>query len=147
MTLKARRERILREVRAGLKETREVRGVAQAMLDEAEATERALIVARDALRKVRTPKKVPKPDVDSRRVAGPAAIAAVSEVLMRVGRTTQSEITRATGKNSGTVTHALRALEDDKLVRRTGRRDSGSDEWVWVGGVAEAVKAGREVAA
>jgi transcription initiation factor IIE alpha subunit len=51
-----------------------------------------------------------------------------------VGRTTQAEITRETKKNSGTVTHALRVLEDDKVVRKTGRRHNGSDEWAWTAG-------------
>jgi DNA-binding transcriptional ArsR family regulator len=74
----------------------------------------------------------------SRKIAGPKAIARVSEVLAGVGRTTQAEITRATGLNSGTITHSLAVLEDDGLARRTGRKDGRSEEWAWLGPVATA---------
>lgn len=126
-SLAARRQRILRDIEHLIADARTQK-------DEGASNERALLRARDALAGL----TVTRP-VSSRRVAGKAAIEAVATVLRDVGRTTQVEIRRATGKNSGTVSHALRVLETEHKARKTGRRAHGSDEWAWVGeGVEEA---------
>ena len=97
---------------------------------------KALEDARAALlspKPVRVKGTTPPKAVPDRKVAGPKAIKAIEDVLRSVGRTTQAEIGRATGRNSGTVTHALRVLEASKLARRTGRKEGGSPEWAWIG--------------
>lgn len=132
MTLQARRARILREIEQALPEVREQKKQAEALLVEARATERALVNAERALRKIKAPPR-PATTPNSRRIAGPRAISRVADVLSHVGRTTQAEITRATGLNSGTVTHALRVLREDKKAKPTKRSLGGSAEWAWQG--------------
>lgn len=58
----------------------------------------------------------------SRVIAGPQAIEKVRGYLAEVGEAFQADITRATGLNSGTVTHALRALAGEGLIEATGER-------------------------
>jgi hypothetical protein len=128
--LEARRERILREVGAGLGEARAIKAEADVTSAEAAATIRVLERTQVALQRITSDPGEFNIE-HSRRIAGPAAIMAVEEVLERVGRTTQAEITHATERNSGTITHALRVLEAVGTVRRSGRRHRGSDEWVW----------------
>lgn len=124
-SLTARRQRILRDVEKLLADARDAK-------DALTEHERALLRARDALASTASAQPV-----SSRRVAGKAAIEQVAEVLQKVGRTTQAEITRATGKNSGTVSHALRVLTAEGKAGKTGRRAHGSDEWAWLGGTGE----------
>lgn len=71
--------------------------------------------------------------IDSAKVAGPGAINAVAEYLSGAQRASQKEITDATGKNSGTITHALRAHEAQGNVRWTGEAVRGSRVFEWTG--------------
>jgi CRP-like cAMP-binding protein len=75
---------------------------------------------------------------DARRAAGSTAVEAARKVLVEVGRTTQAEIAKATGLNSGTVSNAMKVLEEDGLAQRTGRRHGNSPEWAAVASAAEA---------
>lgn len=120
-----------------------------ASIEEAQSEKRALLAATraearalddqiKALRKERKRlQRVPRPRRDeidnSTRSAGPAAIKAVEAFLAEHQIATQSAITEGTGKNSGTVTHALRVLESDKKVRWTGQRIRGSKQFEWTG--------------
>jgi DNA-binding transcriptional ArsR family regulator len=61
--------------------------------------------------------------------AGKGNVEAAFDYLAQHGRATKAEITRALGKNNGTVTYALRALEEEKRVRKTNVRVQGSDEY------------------
>lgn len=68
-----------------------------------------------------------------RSIAGPAAIAKVEAVLVKHGTAYQSDIAKATGLNSGTITHALRALAQDGKVRATENVRNRSREFAYVG--------------
>lgn len=61
----------------------------------------------------------------SRVIAGPQALQKVRDYLADVGEAFQADITRETGLNSGTVTHALRALAGEGLIEATGERSKG----------------------
>lgn len=130
--LERRRQRIMRELSAGIDEATRVEEEATRAAAEARQTRRAFEHASERIAAVQaSPVQIEL--AESRRIAGPKAIGKVVEVLASVGRTTQAEVTRATALNSGTVTHAMRVLEADAQVRRTGRRHHGSDEWQWIG--------------
>lgn len=116
------RDQHVHDLEARIRELREAIGDLRAMLHALEKARRDLLGA-DA----------PRPQKDSRQIAGPAAIKLVADALSLVGRTTQAAITKDVDKNSGTVSHALRALEADGKARTTGRSFKGSDEWVWTG--------------
>lgn len=132
--LTQRRDRIMREIDKAVEEASEVEAAASAQRAEAVSVRKAMESARELLAAIKVDTSaVTPPQRDSRKIAGPQAIAAVEAALQKVGRTTQAEITRATGKNSGTVTHALRALEADGKAGKTGRRAKGSEEWSWTG--------------
>lgn len=49
--------------------------------------------------------------------------------LLRRKPMTKAEVVAATGKNNGTITYAIRALEDDGLIRETGMQQNGSLEY------------------
>lgn len=120
-----------------------------ASIEEAQKAKRALVASTrqeakaidDQIRELRRERsrlqRSPRPRRDeidsSTRSAGPAAIKAVEDFLQEHQVATQSAITEGTGKNSGTVTHALRVLEADKKVRWTGERVRGSKQFQWTG--------------
>jgi MarR family len=58
---------------------------------------------------------------DAAKIAGPAAIEAVKGALGDGEGHTQAEIARATEKNSGTVSYAIKALVERGEVERDGR--------------------------
>jgi hypothetical protein len=76
-----------------------------------------------------------------RASAGPAAIAAVTAYLREIGRAYQSDITEATGLNSGTVTHVLRVLGARHLIVATGNKRRNSAEFEWTDNSREPVTA------
>lgn len=117
----------MREIEAGIAEAREVRDAHRALAFEASATLRVLQRSHRALAQIEVPEAAAH--IGSYRSAGPAAIETVLAALAGIGRTTQAELTRSTGLNSGTVTHALRWLEHEGRARKTGRRFRGSAEW------------------
>jgi DNA-binding IclR family transcriptional regulator len=53
----------------------------------------------------------------------------VGDVLREVGTTTQAEITKRTGLNSGTVSHALHVLQEEGKAAPTGERQARSLVW------------------
>jgi chromosome segregation ATPase len=67
--------------------------------------------------------------------AGPAAVAAVADFLREHGTAYQSEIAKATGLNSGTITHSLHVLAHDKAIAATGRKRRNSAQFEWIGKV------------
>lgn len=56
----------------------------------------------------------------SRVIAGGLAIDKVQAYITERGEAFQADVTRGTGLNSGTVTHALRALAREGVVEATG---------------------------
>lgn len=60
--------------------------------------------------------------------AGPAALAKIRAVLSD-GPLTQSQITKQTSLNDGTVSYGLRALADQGEIEATGVRINGSREF------------------
>lgn len=133
MNLAVYRDRLLREMGAAIDvadqqiaDAERAEEYARALRREAFRTKEVLERATEGLEAIDPVERV-KPD--SRRIAGPAVIAATEEVLAKVGRTTQAEVVKATGRNSGSISHALRYLEDEGRVRKTGRRHNGSSEW------------------
>lgn len=69
---------------------------------------------------------------DARELAGPANLKAAEQVLKRKRHATGAQIRKATGKNSGTITYAMRALVEDGKARETGRVIDRSPEFEWV---------------
>lgn len=71
----------------------------------------------------------------SRAKAGPAAISRVRESLADVlhGQATQARITAETGLNSGQVSAALKELENEGVVRKTGKKEGRSHEFELIG--------------
>jgi hypothetical protein len=66
----------------------------------------------------------------SERQAGPGNVERVAAALRSAGgRATQAALTEQTGLNSGTMTYALRALEERGAVRRTGESVRRSPEF------------------
>lgn len=71
--------------------------------------------------------------------AGKANVDAARKVLSKAGMMAKAEIGRrmATVRgvesvNDGTVTYAIRALEEERVARRTGEREHGSDVYEYV---------------
>lgn len=70
-----------------------------------------------------------KPVTDPAKAAGPANVAAVREFLEAHGRASQAEVRKGTGKNSGSVSLSLRALEEQGVARATPYKDGRSRVW------------------
>lgn len=69
----------------------------------------------------------------STQIAGPKAIHDVEQYLIEHGPTFQADLGAELGLNSGTVTHALRALASDGKVLSTGNVRRGSPEFQHTG--------------
>lgn len=131
--IKSSRRALMREV---AKQLREARKTGAEVAEEVRRLEAASAALAGGGRRTRT--RVARTPLDeSRRIAGKAAIEEVAKALKAVGRTTQAEITKATKKNSGTVTHSLRVLEASGVAEKTHRRHHGSEEWSWTGGTGK----------
>lgn len=131
MNLESRRRRILEEVRRGITQADEEEQSAQSRVRAAREMRRVLERAEKSISEISVAEaKSVSPIEASRKIAGERAVAQVESILQTVGRTTQSEVTKATGLNSGTVSHALRVLEAEGKARKTGRRHGRSDEWM-----------------
>lgn len=90
-------------------------------------TARKLKTIDDEIRRIRrfVGAKPTKP-VSAHKAAGPAVIAAVRKAIEKNEVATQAAITKAVQRNSGSVSWALKALEDDGVVEATGERERGS---------------------
>lgn len=94
--------------------------------------------ARKALVRTRAPRKAPKARRVSTAVktaaqrAGRGNIVKARDLLQHNGPMTKASITKELGINDGTVTYALRALEETGEVQRTGERVHGSDVFEYV---------------
>lgn len=55
-----------------------------------------------------------------------------AESILRGGPLTKADLTKRMGINDGTVTYALRALEETGRARKTGERVKGSDVYEYV---------------
>jgi hypothetical protein len=64
--------------------------------------------------------------------AGKANVEKARDFLRHNGPTPKAQVTRALGINDGTVTYALRALEERGEARKTGERVHGSDVYEFV---------------
>ena len=62
-------------------------------------------------------------------------IKAVGDYLKFKGNARQQDIVADLGKNSGTISMALKVLEERKQAKPTGQRVNRSNEWKWVGKV------------
>lgn len=67
--------------------------------------------------------------LDPATVAGPKALKAIESMMKNLGRAAQATVVKRTKLNSGTVSYALRALEGEGKVRRTGDVDGRSPIW------------------
>lgn len=74
----------------------------------------------------------PRRTRDAHALAGKGNIAKVEKALAQKGTATSAEVRKATGKNSGTVTYAMRALVADGKARPTGRTIKRSPEFEYV---------------
>jgi chorismate mutase len=75
-------------------------------------------------------------------VAGPKALGMTEKLMQRVGTITQAEVTKRTGLNSGSISHALKALESAGKVKRTGKIVGRSPEWEFTGEKSTRVRPG-----
>jgi|SRR4051812_8498657 Fic family protein len=64
--------------------------------------------------------------------AGRANIEKARQILQHNGPTAKAQVTRMLGINDGTVTYALRHLEEIGEARKTGERVRGSDVYEYV---------------
>lgn len=64
--------------------------------------------------------------------AGVGNMAKARDLLRHNGPTTKAQVTKLMAINDGTVTYALRALEEAGEVRKTGERVHGSDVYEYV---------------
>lgn len=103
------------------------------------AARKAMVADRKAARK-RKPSARPKQSPRERTAlqhAGQGNVERVREYLA-AGPATKATITRALGVNNGTITYALRHLEESGEARTTGRKEGRSEEF-------ELVRNGRRV--
>ena len=109
--------------------------------DEIDDELRTLRQARPALAKAAKGTKRPArravrvtPPRTAERQAGPGNVAKVAATLRELGgRATQAILTERTWLNSGTMTYALRALEEKGIVKPTGESVRRSAEFALVG--------------
>ena len=66
---------------------------------------------------------------DPAKAAGPRNVEIVREFVSVRGKVTQAEVRKGTGKNSGTVSNALKGLEAEGFIRTTGEVIDRSAEW------------------
>lgn len=128
---------VKRAVKAAADAVAEIDAEIQGIEDEiAERHERlrALRRQRAEWAKLAAPPDQPAPEVAALNSAGPAAVQAVADYLCEHGTAYQFEITKATGLNSGTVTHSLRVLAHNHAIAATGRKRRNSGEFEWVAG-------------
>jgi ribosomal protein S25 len=88
----------------------------------------------EASRRALTGKQVSRrPAVKAERTAlqraGKGNVEKVLALLRREGAHTRGEITQKLGMNNGTVTWAIRHLEEQGKIKRTGEQRRGSDEF------------------
>lgn len=79
-----------------------------------------------ALREIAGMPSPPKRQRTPKEKAGQGNLDLVETLLRRTGPMPKAAITRETKKNDGTTHYALRALEEEGKVRRTGDRIHGS---------------------
>lgn len=99
----------------------------------AEADERLRLLRRERTELLRGERAL-RGEIAPRRtsaksIAGPGAIATVDAFLRKEGQAFQVDITKATGLNSGTVTHALRALAAEGKIVATENQRGRSQEF------------------
>lgn len=130
--------------RAVIREIEGALGEHKKNLSRLESSRRTLVNARQP--------RVPKAPVEKTAAqrAGPANVNAARAVLKSAGSMAKVEIGRQMAKvrgvaevNDGTVTYAIRALEEEKIARRTGERVAGSDIYEYVRPVRAVTRPGR----
>lgn len=93
----------------------------------------ALRRRREEWAKLAAPAEKASPVDAALQSAGPSAVAAVADYLREQGAAYQSEIAKATGLNSGTITHSLRVLAHEHAIVATGRKRRNSAQFEWTG--------------
>jgi hypothetical protein len=116
-------DRIAETVKSEIEKLQETRAAQAAMLADTDAEISRLrgMLPEGSRRRARAAKPT-----DAHKAAGPSVIAKVREVITEIGEGTQAEITRRAGKHSGSVSWALKALEQDGEVEKLDRREKGS---------------------
>lgn len=82
-----------------------------------------------------------KVKTDPHRAAGPTVIAMVQEIMVAQGAASQAKVTALSGKHSGSVSWAFKALEKDGVVRWTHERERGSKVYEHTGKTLDYEKA------
>lgn len=86
----------------------------------------SLVKARKSLRA-----KSPAKQLDAARQAGKENIRRVREAMVKLGgKATQAAIGAESGVGTGSLTWAIRALEESGEIKATGKRERGSREFV-----------------
>lgn len=116
------REKIKRRMAALDRQYQDDRVRLRRELAEAEAAVRAS-------RPRPTPRRKSRAGIDPHQQAGRYYGVAL-DVMRRLGRASRAQVGREGGIGTGTLTHAMRALEMDGLVRPTGEQDARSDVFV-----------------
>lgn len=117
----AERRRVISEIESVLRQHK----VGLVKLEDAR---RALVRTRRARRRTRG-EKVTKTPLQR---AGRGNVTKARDLLRHNGPTAKAQVTRLLGLNDGTVTYALRALEEAGEARKTGERIGGSDVYEYV---------------
>lgn len=119
--------------RATIREIEQALSEHKRHLSRLESSRRTLVNARAP--------RVPKEPVvkTAAQRAGKANVEAARTVLSGARQMAKAEIGRQMAKvrgvaevNDGTVTYAIRALEEERVARRTGEREHGSDVYEYV---------------
>lgn len=76
-----------------------------------------------------------KVKTDPHRAAGPTVIAMVQKIMVAEKIASQAKVTSLSGKHSGSVSWAFRALEKDGVVKWTHERERGSKVYEHTGKV------------
>lgn len=118
-----------RSIKAARAQRDKILADAQRCAAEIEARITVLVEARDQLRPRHGKDGRTAQELDPHKIAGRGNLTEIEQYLVSHRIATQHQVAEALGKNSGTVTWAMRALEQDGKVKPTGRKINGSPEW------------------
>lgn len=99
---------------------------------ETKKTRRSMVgeIARLQRRRKTIRVATPKRQITAAKQAGKKNIAAVREAITKAGGTaTQAKLGELSGVGTGSLTWAIRALEETGEIRATGKRERGSREF------------------
>ena len=125
-------EEIDREIAEIEKERAAIQKALKTTQDAAKKDDRSLAAKARALRKARALVSGEQPMRSAGAKAGKESKAAVARLMSVHDVLTQAEVTKLSGQNSGSVAYALRALEDEGVIKDTGKRVGRSREFAYV---------------